>query len=76
VAAPRALTSKRALFDTRLAVVQMLKDGVVHLATAGHEEYETLAKEFPRALDDKTGVSRATMSKQRQPGRAANNMRG
>ena len=74
MAAPRALTSKRALFDTRLAVVQILKDGVVHLAAAGHEEYETLAKEFPRALDDKTGVSR--MSKQRQPGRAAaDNMR-
>jgi hypothetical protein len=53
----------------------MLKDGVVHLAAAGHEEYETLAKEFPRALDDKTRVSRAIMSKQRQPGRAANNMR-
>jgi UDP-N-acetylmuramyl tripeptide synthase len=72
VAAPRAPTSKRALF---LAVVQMLKDGVVHLAAAGHEEYETLAKEFPRALDDKTAVSRAIMSKQRQPGHAANNMR-
>ena len=54
----------------------MLKDGVVYLAAAGHEEYETLAKEFPRALDDKTGVSRAIMSKQRQPGRAANNLRG
>ena len=52
------------LFDTRLAVVQVLKDGMVHLAAAGHEEYETLAKEFPRALDDKTGGSRAMMSKQ------------
>jgi GAF domain-containing protein len=52
------------LFDTRLAVVQVLKDGMVHLAAAGHEEYETLAKQFPRALDDKTGGSRAIMSKQ------------
>jgi hypothetical protein len=52
------------LFDTRLAVVQVLKDGIVHLAAAGHEEYETLAKEFPRALDDKTGGSRAIVSKQ------------
>ena len=51
------------LFDTRLAVVQVLKDGVVHLAAAGHEEYETLAKQFPRALDDKTGGSRAIMLK-------------
>jgi GAF domain-containing protein len=52
------------LFDTRLAVVQVLKDGMVHLAAAGREEYETLAREFPRALDDKTGGSRAMMSKQ------------
>ena len=52
------------LFDTRLAVVQVLKDGMVHLAAAGREEYETLAKQFPRALDDKTGGSRAIMSKQ------------
>jgi two-component system, NtrC family, sensor kinase len=52
------------LFDTRLAVVQVLKDGMVHLAAAGREEYETLARKFPRALDDKTGGSRAMMSKQ------------
>jgi two-component system, NtrC family, sensor kinase len=52
------------LFDTRLAVVQVLKDGIVHLAAAGHEEYQTLAKEFPRALDDRTGGSRAIMLKQ------------
>ena len=49
------------LFDTRLSVV--LKDGVIHLAAAGHEEYETLAKQFLRALDDKTGGSRAIMLK-------------
>ena len=52
------------LFDTRLAVVQVLKDGMVHLAAAGREEYETLAKRFPRALDDNTGGSRAIISKQ------------
>jgi GAF domain-containing protein len=52
------------LFETRLAVVQVLKDGMVHLAAAGREEYETLAKRFPRALDDDTGGSRAIISKQ------------
>jgi GAF domain-containing protein len=52
------------LFDTRIAVVQVLKDGMVHLAAAGREEYETLAKRFPRALDDNTGGSRAIISKQ------------
>ena len=51
------------LFDTRLAVVQVLKDGMVHLAAAGREEYEILAKRFPRALDDNTGGSRAIISK-------------
>jgi two-component system, NtrC family, sensor kinase len=51
------------LFDTRLAVVQVLKGGMVHLAAAGREEYETLAKQFPRALDDNTGGSRAIISK-------------
>jgi GAF domain-containing protein len=56
--------SLRRLFDTRLAVVQVLKDGVVHLAAAGREEYETLAKRFPRALDNNTGGGRAITSKQ------------
>ena len=59
MAAPRALTSKRALFDTRLAVVQMLKDGVVHLAAAGHEEYETLAQQLVKQVQDRDARLRA-----------------
>jgi signal transduction histidine kinase len=52
------------LFGTRLAVVQVLKDGIVHLAAAGREEYERLARDYPRELDGNTGGGRAIMSKQ------------
>jgi transcriptional regulator with GAF, ATPase, and Fis domain len=52
------------LFGTHLAVVQVLKDGIVHLAAAGREEYERLARDYPRELDGNTGGGRAIMSKQ------------
>src|SRR5262249_46520375 len=32
------------LFDTRLSMVQLLKDGVQYLAAAGDEEYDRLAR--------------------------------
>src|SRR5262249_30876463 len=39
----------RRLFGTHLAVVQVLKDGMVHLAAAGSErEFKLLSKYFPQ----------------------------
>src|SRR5262245_53045094 len=55
----------RRLFDTRLAVVQVLKDGMVHLAAAGSErEFKLLSKHFPQPVDENTGGGRAMLSKQ------------
>ena len=55
----------RRLFGTQLAVVQLLKDGMVHLAAAAHDfEFERLSQAFPCALDENTGGGRAMMSKQ------------
>ena len=55
----------RRLFGTRFAMVQVLKDGIVHLVAAGDEaEFETLRQQFPRPLDESTGSGRAMVSKQ------------
>jgi GAF domain-containing protein len=55
----------RRLFDTDLAMVQVVKDGMVHLAAAAHEhEFATINKLFPRPLDAETGSGRAMMLKQ------------
>jgi GAF domain-containing protein len=55
----------RRLLGTRLAMVQVLKDGMAHLAAAAHElEFETLNQQFPRPLDRSTGSGRAMLSKQ------------
>ena len=55
----------RRLFGTRLAMVQILKDGMVHLAAAGHEqEFEKLVAQFPRPLDESTGSGGVMLSKQ------------
>src|SRR5262249_43067557 len=55
----------RRLFGTRFAMVQVLKDGFVHLVAAGDEaEFETLRQQFPRPLDESTGSGRAMVSKQ------------
>ncbi|HYA30902.1 MAG TPA: GAF domain-containing protein, partial [Acidobacteriota bacterium] len=55
----------RLLFDTRLVVVQVLKDGMVHLAAAGSErEFKLLSKHFPQPVDENTGGGRAMLSKQ------------
>src|SRR5262245_57197164 len=51
------------LFDTRLSMVQLLKDGVQYLAAAGDEEYDRLARNFPRPLDYETGSGRAILAK-------------
>jgi adenylate cyclase len=52
------------LLGTRLAVVQVLKDGMIHLAAAVRREFEKLSQYFPRPLDENTGGGRAMMSKQ------------
>jgi signal transduction protein with GAF and PtsI domain len=54
----------RRLFGTSLAHVVILKDGLVHLASATEEEFERLLQEYPRPLDESTGVGRAMLSKQ------------
>jgi GAF domain-containing protein len=55
----------RRLFGTRMAMVQVLKDGMAHLAAAAHElEFETLNQQFPRPLDGSTGSGLAMLSKQ------------
>src|SRR5262249_37632282 len=42
----------RRLFGTRYAMVQLLLDGMVHLAAAGDEaEYEILTRQYPQLLD-------------------------
>ena len=55
----------RRLFGTRMAMVQVLKDGMAHLAAVAHElEFETLNQQFPRPLDGSTGSGLAMLSKQ------------
>jgi GAF domain-containing protein len=55
----------RRLLGTRLAMVQVLKDGIVSLPAAAHDlEFETLNKQFPRPLDETWGAGRAMLSKQ------------
>ncbi len=55
----------RRLLGTQFAAVQVIKDGVVHLAAATDEgEFATMAKLFPRPVDNQTGSGRAMLSKQ------------
>jgi two-component system, NtrC family, sensor kinase len=55
----------RQLLGTRLAMVQVLKDGIVSVPAAAHDlEFETLNKQFPRPLDETWGAGRAMLSKQ------------
>jgi transcriptional regulator with GAF, ATPase, and Fis domain len=54
----------RRLSGVRFAVVQVLKDGMVHLVAAGHEEeFKLLSKYFPQPVDENTGGGRAMLSK-------------
>src|SRR5262245_47563366 len=52
------------LLGTHLALVQVLKDGMIHLAAAVQGEFEKLSQYFPRPLDDNTGGGRAMRLKQ------------
>src|SRR5262249_29851635 len=55
----------RRLFGTRFAMVQVLRDGMAHLVAAGDKaEFERLARQFPRLLDDSTGSGLAMLAKQ------------
>jgi len=55
----------RRLFGTRFAMVQVLKDGMAHLAAAAQDvEFDTLNQQFPRPVDGSTGSGRAMLSKQ------------
>ena len=52
------------LFGTRFATVQLLKDGMVHLAALeGEPGFERLADRFPVPLDDSTLAGRTMLSK-------------
>ena len=52
------------LFSTRFATVQLLKDGMVHLAALdGEPGFERLADRFPVPLDDSTLAGRTMLSK-------------
>jgi signal transduction histidine kinase len=53
------------LFGTGYATVQVLKDGMIHLAALdGEPGFEGLAANFPRPLDDSTAVGLAMLLKQ------------
>src|SRR5262245_20108727 len=53
------------LFRTRLASVQVLKDGMIYLAASADElELKRLTQQFPRPLDGTSGGGRAMLSKQ------------
>ena len=52
------------LLGTRLAIVTVLKDGMIYLAAAVQGEFEKLSPYFPRPLDENTGIGRAMLSKQ------------
>ena len=53
------------LFGTQHAMVQVLKDGMVHLAAAAQDlEYDAMAAHFPQPLNENTGGGRAMLSKQ------------
>ena len=52
------------LFGTSFAVVQLIEDGLVHLAAQdGAPGFERLGKSYPRPLDDSTGGGLAILSK-------------
>jgi signal transduction histidine kinase len=53
------------LFGTQRGVVQILKNGMVHLAAAADDlEFETHAAHYPQTLDENSGGGRAMISKQ------------
>src|SRR6516165_4304788 len=53
------------LFGTGYATVQLLKEGMIHLAALdGEPGFEGLAANFPRPLDDSTAIGHAMLLKQ------------
>ena len=53
------------LFGTRFAVIQLLKDGMIHMAAfAGEPGFERVADHFPRPLDDESFGGRAMLLKE------------
>ena len=55
----------RRLFGTRFSMVQLLEDGIVHLAATGQEdEYGLMSKYYPRPLDGAQAPDRAMMARQ------------
>jgi two-component system NtrC family sensor kinase len=53
------------LFGTRFATIQLLQDGIIHLAAvAGEPGFERLIEHFPRPLDDKSFSGRAMLLKE------------
>ena len=55
----------RRLFGTRFSMVQLLEDGIVHLAATGQEdEYGLMSKYYPRPLDDAQAPDKAMIARQ------------
>ena len=55
----------RLLFGTRFAVVQVLKDDIIHMPVAeGDPGFERLVENYPRPLDDSTAGGLTMLSKQ------------
>jgi class 3 adenylate cyclase/GAF domain-containing protein len=55
----------RRLFDTRLAMVLLVKEGMLHVAAAAHErQLEKAAEQYPRPVSDDSGVGQAIKSRQ------------
>jgi len=52
------------LFGTRFAVVQVLRDGVIHMPAVAGEGIQKLVEHYPRPLDENTVGGRAILSKQ------------
>ena len=53
------------LFGTRNAVIQLLQDGMIHMAAfAGEPGFERVADHFPRPLDDGSFGGRAMLLKE------------
>ena len=53
------------LFGTRFAVIQLLQDGMIHMAAfAGEPGFERVADHFPRPLDDESFGGRAMLLKE------------
>jgi two-component system NtrC family sensor kinase len=53
------------LFGTRFAVIQLLRDGMIHMAAfAGEPGFERVSNYFPRPLDDESFGARAMLLKE------------